>query len=460
MRSNIFKPCATILAAVLSLALVSCGQGGQDKESSGQPGQSKTLNMSLNFPSGYSYNRDTHELVTGSSPVNALSLAPYITQVALSISGPNIETIVLSVPLDTLTVTVYLPDGEYTFYVVVFTNLGLTFTDSQTGVVGAGLALDLNFNLEVNAPPVIDGISVGTSVTPKRTPVSITVNASDPDGDALSYSFSGGGSVSGSAPNFSWSADHSGNYTITVTVDDGHGAASIASFGITVTNQAPVINSVSADNTEPTTAETVGLSCSASDPDGDSITYTWSDGAGWSASGSSVSYSPTTAGSVTVTCTASDGDGGTDTGSVTLNVTNANNSPAISFVDVFELDALDDWLSHNGVIVNNLGCFDNTFQFECFASDPDGDGITYTWSVSVIYWLNGANSDSTTLSGHYNPFPQGAVLNSNAIVWDVWNNWLGVLDGAFLTQLSVTCTATDGKGGSASKTVTFTGGGC
>jgi hypothetical protein len=157
----------------------------------------------------------------------------------------------------------------------------------------------------------------------------ITCTASDPDGDTLTYTWTAtGGTISGSGSQISWTApSSSGTYTITCTVSDGKGGSVSSSVNVIVAVQVPVnhlptISSLTANPTSVSICEVSTITCLATDPDGDSLTYSWTATSGTisvSESGSSINWtSPSTTGTYTITCTVSDGKGGSDTKNVNI----------------------------------------------------------------------------------------------------------------------------------------------
>ncbi|MFZ4545338.1 MAG: Ig-like domain-containing protein [Saprospiraceae bacterium] len=78
---------------------------------------------------------------------------------------------------------------------------------------------------EQNHAPVITAIQVNPSSVNANGVVSVTVLATDADGDGLTYSYSvSGGAISGLGPNVSWTAPAiAGANSINVTVSDGKG---------------------------------------------------------------------------------------------------------------------------------------------------------------------------------------------------------------------------------------------
>jgi hypothetical protein len=122
----------------------------------------------------------------------------------------------------------------------------------------------------VNDTPVADAQSVTTD---ENTPVAITLTASDVDGDSLTYSVVTtpvSGSLSGSAPNLTYTPNNNfnGQDSFTFTVNDGTVDSNEATVSITVNavNNVPVAN----DDTATTAEDTpVPITLTASDVDGD-----------------------------------------------------------------------------------------------------------------------------------------------------------------------------------------------
>jgi hypothetical protein len=80
-----------------------------------------------------------------------------------------------------------------------------------------------------NHPPVAACAASPTSVySGSNDPVTVHVNASDPDNDTLTYSYAAsGGTVEGTGPDarFNTSGLAEGSYTVTAKVDDGKGGS-------------------------------------------------------------------------------------------------------------------------------------------------------------------------------------------------------------------------------------------
>jgi PKD domain-containing protein/Big-like domain-containing protein len=146
----------------------------------------------------------------------------------------------------------------------------------------------------------------------------VTCNASDPDNDPLTYTWSSTcGRVDGNGPTVRWlsAGVPVGSCTITAKVDDGRGGSASSSVSVSVVpkpNHPPTIT-CSADRTSVFVGERVHITTNASDPDGDPLTYTWrTNGGQIVGSGAAVDLDTTGAapGNYTVTVRVDDGRGG------------------------------------------------------------------------------------------------------------------------------------------------------
>lgn len=158
--------------------------------------------------------------------------------------------------------------------------------------------------------------------------VAVRGQASDPDNDPLTYSWTAtGGTVEGSGPEVRWKSSGSapGTYTVKLRVDDGRGGTADCSVGMRVEprpNRPPTM-SCSADRSSMVVGERVQITATASDPDNDPLTFSWRTSGGQIfGSGSSVRLvtSDLAPGRYTVTGRVDDGRGGTADCSVDLDV--------------------------------------------------------------------------------------------------------------------------------------------
>lgn len=167
-----------------------------------------------------------------------------------------------------------------------------------------------------NQPPVISSLTAAQNQTYPDGQVNLQAVVSDPNGDTLNYTWtaSGGSFLEQGRGNTTWIAPKQyGDYEIKLTVDDSKGASQQATVTIKVSaNHPPVISSLTASPAALQFASTTTLTVVASDPDGDTLQYKWSDANAGTISGvgNKVSWtSPSKNGNFPITVTVSDGKG-------------------------------------------------------------------------------------------------------------------------------------------------------
>jgi hypothetical protein len=136
--------------------------------------------------------------------------------------------------------------------------------------------------------------------------------------------------------------------------------------GTVLANHRPAIKSLEApDRVIP--SGSCQIVCTASDRDGDALSYNWSaSGGSISGTGAAVNWTaPSAVGSYNVTATVTDGRGGEIAGYVSITV-RPDMRPAI-----ISLTADADWILPSGSI-----------QVVCTAVDPDGDQLSYEWTTT------------------------------------------------------------------------------
>ncbi len=160
--------------------------------------------------------------------------------------------------------------------------------------------------------PVIIGAINDLTVREKR-PVTLAVQASDPEGKELNYTWS-------ISTDPDWTAHGStvtipslapGLHTVTVTIKDPAGNTRTVVQNITSNaNRAPVITKAASDQEKVKEGGAFTLTASATDPDGDKVTFWWtrSKAPSWRADGASVKVFDLPSGKYTYTLHATDGD--------------------------------------------------------------------------------------------------------------------------------------------------------
>jgi formylglycine-generating enzyme len=181
------------------------------------------------------------------------------------------------------------------------------------GISSVSKSIKLEVIPAPNRPPVISYLAADPSSVLTDNDVTMTCVASDADGDSLIYEWScDGGIINGNGAVEIWTAPSAaGFYTITCTASDGTDTDTENKV-VEVTaspNARPVINFLTA---EPDTVLIKGSSvflCSASDPEGDELTYLWSctDGYINGTDSTETWHAPEKLGQCVVTCAVSDG---------------------------------------------------------------------------------------------------------------------------------------------------------
>jgi hypothetical protein len=167
----------------------------------------------------------------------------------------------------------------------------------------------------VNHSPTIIILTADSSSIDISQSNTITCIATDQDGDTLTYIWTkNGGTITGTGSVITWTAPATtGNYTITCTVSDGK-LIDMQVISITVTepeveNHSPVI--ISNAITSATVGETYTYNVDATDPDGDTLIYSFSavpTGMTINSSTGLINWTPTTTGSFGVYVKVSDGE--------------------------------------------------------------------------------------------------------------------------------------------------------
>lgn len=198
--------------------------------------------------------------------------------------------------------------------------------------IGSGIVLRWGYPPappKPNHPPVAACSAEKPSVYQGfNDPVAVHVNATDADNDPLTYSYTAtGGAIDGTGADVRWNPTGLavGSYTVNAKVDDGRGGTATCSTDIAVAvrpNRNPVI-SCSAERSPILAGERVGINATASDPDGDPLTYSYSSTGGQvSGTGAKATFDSTglAPGSYTVNGKVDDGRGGTATCSTNVDV--------------------------------------------------------------------------------------------------------------------------------------------
>jgi hypothetical protein len=246
--------------------------------------------------------------------------------------------------------------------------------------VAAVLIAILSNTVLANHQPAI--VSLGAEyeeVLPLETS-QVSCHATDPDKDQLSYNWSvGGGTITGEGATVNWTAPLStGPYDVTVTVIDGHGGNVTDHVTILVTgSRPPTIDSVVADADWTTPSGILQVTCNATDPDGDELSYEWSaSGGSIDGTGAVVDWTaPEEVGTYHVTVVVKDGDGGEDIRSMYLSAATGS----LPIIEDLIVTADHKYLKETdtGYKVGKT----KEFQIECIALNISGE-LVYEWSCT------------------------------------------------------------------------------
>ncbi|MDK2948414.1 MAG: hypothetical protein PWQ63_1574 [Methanolobus sp.] len=234
--------------------------------------------------------------------------------------------------------------------------------------------------IDVNRAPELDAI--GDKSVDENELLSFTISATDPDGDAVTYSAVGlptGATLDATTGDFSWTPDYDSPGTYDVKfVADANGLDDFETITITVDNvdRAPVLDVIGDKAVDED--ELLSFTIFAIDPDGDAVTYSavgLPTGATLDTTTGDFSWTPgyDDAGTYDIEFIAT-ANSAIDSETITITVNNVDRTP--------ELDAIGD----KTVNENDL------LSFTISATDPDGDAVTY----SAVGLPSGATLDSIT----------------------------------------------------------------
>ena len=246
-------------------------------------------------------------------------------------------------------------------------------------IVAAAVLLSILFDtILANHLPAITSLEAEPERVLPSGSCQIACNASDRDGDGLSYNWSASeGEINGEGAMVTWTApDSAGSYNVTVTVTDGRGGEVTKQVTITVrANKPPTITSLVADADWTTPSDSIQVTCTASDPDDDELSYEWStSGGNISGTGAAVNWTaPEEVGIYHVTVVVTDGHGEEDTRSVYLSAATGTPPTIEDLIVTAEHKYLK--TTTYGYKVGKT----KEYDIECIASNTSGE-LVYEWS--------------------------------------------------------------------------------
>lgn len=352
-----------------------------------------------------------------------------------------------------------------------------------------------------NAAPVI--VNPGDQTHIAGDVVSLIIVASDTDGDTLTFTVSGlpdGLSINTDSGEVTGVATTTGNFSVSIDVNDGKGGSDVTSFVWSVNpppNNLPIITSPG--NQSNTEGDTVLLTISATDADGDNLTFGASGlptGLVIGSSNGVITGTASVAGTFNVIVDVSDGKGGNDNSEFTwtidpppnvapvlsnpgdqIHIVNDLVSISLSASDsngdalTFGATGLPDGLSINTANGEISGTATATGSYAATASVSDGQGgldsVTFAWTINsapannppsitspedqnhtqgetVLLALNASDIDGDLLTFSATGLPAGLSIDSGS----------GEISGTVDTVASnsVEVSVSDGQGGTDSVT--------
>ncbi len=274
-----------------------------------------------------------------------------------------------------------------------------------------------------NQPPVITSLQAERELVLPAGSCQVECVASDPEGGELNYEWhASGGSISGEGATTTWIApDEVGEYVVSVNVTDGGGNSATQSVTIVVReNHLPEIVALRASEEWVIPSGNCTISCEASDPDNDSLSYEWlASGGNITGKGDTVTWvAPEETGDYTITVVVTDELGGESSASLSIRVA-FNNPPIIENLIVTAEHKYLEKISGGYKVAKG-----QSYKIECIASDPDGDELFYEWST-----------DGGGVSG------KGATVTFTPPLWS--------------GTVTVTVTISDSNGGAATDSIVF-----
>ena len=316
--------------------------------------------------------------------------------------------------------------------------LNVTVTDSAA--LSDTAVITINVTSVNDAPVITEGTSTSVTMDEDGSPTAfnLTLNATDEDGDTLTWSIqtqgsngtaSATGTGTSKAIGYTPTADYYGSDSFVVLVDDSNGGTDTITVNVTID---PVNDNPDAVDDNPSVAEDSSnnsldvLDNDTDAPDtGETLTITAvgpTDNGGTATNNTNdITYTPAPnfSGTEVFTYTISDGNGGSDTATVTVTVTGENDAPVIT-----ESDPTGVTMDEDSAPV--------PFSLTLNATDIDGD--TITWSIQS----QGSNGTASA----------NGTGNSKAIGYTPNANYNG--SDSFVVQVS------DGNGGTDTITINVT----
>ena len=286
----------------------------------------------------------------------------------------------------------------------------------------------------INDAPVANDITSQVTDENRMMQLDITLDATDVDGDALTYSIvdtnNGTVTVNGSTANYTPNQDWNGEDTFTYKANDGNSDSNTATVTVTVNavNDAPVTSEINATTDEDVP---IDITLIGSDVDGDNLTYSIvsnSNNATIVIDGSVANYTPpeNSYGNLSFTYKANDGELDSNVSLVNINVAFVNDPPIAKDMTVNTTEDGGNTGEHIQFKLDATDSDSSTISY-AIVDDVSNGTLTFVNDESVLYVPNQDYNGTDTFTFQANDG------NSNSNIATVTIN-IGSVNDAPVTQ--------------------------
>jgi PKD repeat protein len=248
-------------------------------------------------------------------------------------------------------------------------------------------------------------------------------SSSDPEGGILTYNWDFGDGTSSNAANPSHTYQSAGSYIAKLTVSDGVNNSTSSPINITVSavgvNQPPSAQATASVTNGIAPLNVVFSSNGSSDPEGKTITYSWTFGDGTTSSAANPSHSYPNPGSYTVRLSVSDGNSSTSSSPIGIKVLAAGSGlvAAYSFDEQSGSEVIDSSGSGNtgsvvGATLNSTGKYGRALSFNGatdFISVPDSTSFHATAGLTIEAWVLPASVSNGWMPIVFKPYDSSQI---------------------------------------------------
>ncbi len=290
---------------------------------------------------------------------------------------------------------------------VVITPAGGAITYDLDKMLIDGVVVDYRSGQAVtNYPPRIKSLAAKKSTLLIGEATTIYCTATDRNADELSYTWKAtDGTIIGSGAQIGWTAPISqGSYIVQCLVDDDHGARDSAAVQLEVVssiNHAPSISALKVRPGKIDMGATTELICTANDPDGDTLFYSWIAARGTlTGSGSTVKWmSPMSEGDYFIVCQIEDGRGGQAVDSIGIRVRDFSKVQTGDLVAYYPFNGNANDASGNGnhgtvsgatLVADRFGQANRAYAFDGvddYIRIPNQPVLNFQQAITINLWM-------------------------------------------------------------------------